>query len=358
MADNHARPELHGFADAPVSFAQTACLAAQRPDRPCVSCESACPENAIRIKGRDVAIRQMSCSGCGICAKACPTGAITVAGYAARAPRLECSRVPKPNGAIVPCLGGVGADTLREPLVGGDVTLLAHGWCAECPTAGHQAAPWADAVTIANDEMAKLGLPQRVHVETSRVARWRARPAPRPATDNPARRVLFNRLAAGSTGRATHPGSPDKAQTPGPERRLAALTRLSGGEPAPRSLFPAFRLKASTGDLAATARLCPTHALSAHETPTSLALIFDPAACISCGACEESGALEPVEVTEGVFTGPETLATEPRATCTRCRMRFTPRTGEATCGACARDTDLAALAHGLMRPRPNYDTTL
>lgn len=361
MAISHTRADRRACADtpvtdAPVTVSRPACLTVQRPDRPCTACAAACPETAIEISARNVSVRSMSCSGCGLCATACPTGAIEVSGFSP-VNRLECSRVRKPESAVVPCLGGITADMLRAALVDGDVAVIDRGWCAACPVSDGRAAPWADTLAMVNTEMAAFGLPQRVTVEHSPLARWRARPAPGPATDDPGRRALFNRIAAGGQTGAGPATLPEKAQTPGPARRLAALTRLATDKPVPRRLFPAFRIADATADLASVAQLCPTSALSVDDTAAQRALIFDPAACIACGACTDTGALRRVPDPEGAFTGPETLATQTRATCTRCRARFTPASGQKTCGACARDTDLAALAHGLMRRNTHHETS-
>ena len=361
MAASQTRQDIRLAVGPPVSMSHAACLTVQRPDRPCAACATACPERAIRIRGRDVSVRHMSCSACGICATVCPTGAIGVAGFATDvtpAARWECSRVREPAGTVVTCLGGIGADDLRTALLDGDVTLVDRGWCAGCPVSGGRAAPWADALATVNAEMEALGVPQRVTVGHAPLAGWRARPAPRPATDNPGRRALFNRIAAGGEADANRATIPDKAQTPGPARRLAALTRLLDGQPVPRALFPAYRLAGTKVDLAAVAQLCPTTALSVIDAETRRALIFDPAACIACGACVDAGALMAAPEPEGVFTGPETLAAEARAICTRCRARFTPKRGQNTCGACARDTDLAALTHGLMRRNRSQDHSI
>jgi len=361
MAISQTRAGKRAFTSAPVSVSRPACLTVQRPDRPCTACAMACSENAIEISARNVSVQPMACSGCGLCATACPTGAIKVSGFAsafAPANQLECSRVRKPERAAVLCLGGVTAAMLRAALKGGDVVLVDRGWCADCPVSGGRAAPWAETLAKVNVEMAALGLPHRVTVEHSPLARWRALPAPGPATDDPGRRSLFNQLAAGGETGAGSAMLPEKVQTPGPARRLAALTRLATDKPVPRALFPAFRIADASADLASLAQLCPTSALSVDDTEGRRALIFDPAACIACGACTETGALRPVPDPEGAFTGPETLATQTRATCTRCRARFSPRPGQTTCGACARDTDLAALAHGLMRRNTHHDNSI
>ncbi|TCM87125.1 indolepyruvate ferredoxin oxidoreductase subunit alpha [Rhodovulum steppense] len=337
-----------------VRLDRAACLSAQRPGAPCTACATSCPGAAIRIAGRDLRVAEAACSGCGLCAPSCPTGAITVAGFAPAA-LFDCARVRKPAAGAVrlPCLGGLTPETLRAALAHGDVGLIDRSWCAACALGRGNAAPWAGAVAIVNAEMQALDLPQRVRVRPEPTHVWRARPAPAPAADAPARRGLFDRLARAATAdqpRDPLAALPGTARTPGPDARAAQLAALAGDRPLPRALFPALEFTGQHSDLDALARLCPTRALACTETDNARALIFDAIACIGCGACTGSGALRAIPAPEGTHKGPETLATEPRATCPRCRMRFTPRPGQTACAACARDTDLAALAHGLMRP--------
>lgn len=337
-----------------VCLDRAACLSAQRPGTPCTACATACPGGAIRIAGRDLRLAEAACSGCGLCAPSCPTGAIAVAGFPPAA-AYDCDRVrkPAPGATRVPCLGGLSPETLRAALARGEVALIDRGWCASCDLGRGHAAPWGRAVASVNAEMQALNLSQRVRVHPEPTQAWRARPAPAPATNDPARRGLFDRLARAATPDAPRDplaALPGKARTPGPDRRAAQLAVLAGDTPLPRALFPALEATGQRTDLDALARLCPTRALACSETVDTRALVFDATACIGCGACTDSGALRVPPAPEGTHTGPETLATEPRATCPRCRMRFTPRPGQTACAACACDTDLAALAHGLMRP--------
>lgn len=330
-----------------------ACLSACRPGTPCTACADACPERAIVVNERKVHIDPAACSGCSRCATVCPTGAVSVS--AVPSSRLyECARVRRAEvGAqLVPCLGGLSAATLRDALAGGDVTLIDRGWCAACPVSGEQAAPWETIVRSVNLEAAILGIEARVQVRHEPLASWRAGAAPRKRSDNPARRALFSRMAqAGQRGTATDPlaGLPTPVMTPGPRHRAAQLAALSGAMALPATLFPALRVVGQPRELSALARLCPTGALSVVETEKEVALTFDAVACISCGDCTRSGALALDLSPHGCLDSPTTLITRPSATCTRCKVRFSPRAQEATCEGCARDTELAALAHGLRR---------
>lgn len=336
--------------DARIRLDTSACVTAQRPGTPCNACEASCSSHAIRVSDRQIEVNHAACSGCGLCAPSCPTGAIEVTGFR---PALvfECARVRRPaDGARqVACLAGLTASTLRRALRDGDVTLIDRGWCKDCTLSKRRTEPWSDTVTAVNDEMEALGCAQRVSVRRQPTVAWRARPAPRPATDNPGRRGLFDRVVHGNGTNNPSDRVPGKARVPGPMRRAAELAALAGNRPVSRTLFPALERTGASTDLDTLARLCPTVALRIVETDGARALVFDARACTGCGICTASGALRTKHSPSGEFAGPETLATEPRAACTRCRMRFTPKGTEATCPACGRDTDLAAFAHGLRR---------
>jgi ferredoxin len=336
-----------------VLLSVNACLSAMRPGVPCTACSDLCPEGAIQIAERTTRIDPSACSDCGRCAGVCPTGAISAPAFHA-ANLFECSRTRrKEQGArIVSCLGGLSPAVLRYVLAQGDVTLIDRGWCAACPVSGAQAEPWADAVTTVNAEAETLGIAARIRVRRTPIARWRARPAPRGRSENPARRAVFARFAqAAQVAPPADPlaGLPGTVAAPGPRRRAVQLAALAGGAALPKALFPALSVTAEPPDLNALARLCPTGALRVSETDTQAALGFDATVCIACGDCTRTGALTLAADPHGVLDGPELLITQSRATCTRCRGRFSPMAQEITCKGCARDTELAALAHGLRR---------
>ncbi|MFN3641760.1 MAG: hypothetical protein ACK4TB_02395 [Gemmobacter sp.] len=234
----------------------------------------------------------------------------------------------------------------------GDVTLIDRGWCKACPVSGGQAAPWDATLRAVNDEAASLGCDARVQVRREPLASWRARPAPRGRSDNPGRRALFTRLAQAGQGAApVDPlaGLPERVAVPGPRRRVAQLASLAHGVALPGALFPALAVAQQPRDLRDLARLCPTPALSVTETDAAATLMFNAADCIACGDCTQTGALALTSAGNRPFEGPQPLITQTVSVCSRCRARFAPRGSHAVCDGCARDTDLAALAHGLRR---------
>ncbi len=343
-----------GSAGGDVRLVEGACLSAMRPGMPCSACRQSCPEGAIRIAERMVQIDPAACSGCGRCASICPTGAIATPG-SGMASLYECARTRRAEAGarVVTCLGGLTPEALRGGLAKGDVTLIDRGWCAACPVSMGRAEPWLAALNEVNAEAAILGLASRVRVRREPKARWRARLAPRGRSADPARRALFARIAqAGQRDEGNGDplaGLPGRGSASRRRKRAKQLADLVGNNPLPAALFPALVLRAPTRDLQALSRLCPTGALRLRESDTQASLIFDAIICIACGDCTRSGALGLLSAGEGAYAGPVQLDTQPRATCPRCRTRFSPREDQRHCDGCVRDTDLAALAHGLMR---------
>jgi ferredoxin len=102
------------------------------------------------------------------------------------------------------------------------------------------------------------------------------------------------------------------------------------------------------------AALCPTEALSLREDEDADRLIFDATACLACGDCLAAGGLRLQEASAAVgeaYAGPRILIERAMAACPQCLRRHAPRAGQRVCDACMKDSDLAALGHGLMRRR-------
>ncbi len=360
-----------------VSLDAAACLAIGRPGGACTACAGTCPVGAIGIEVRAVTIDHDACTGCGRCAPACPTGALSLDGFlpvietgnqegAYDAAVFECARVAPADrvaGATpVPCLGGLTQGHLHHACeVAGHVELVDRGWCADCPSGG-SAEPWRWTVAqVARDRALIDPSPEGPVARRLPLDARRAGPAPqprRPAQPALSRRQLFARLttapAAPECSRIApaHPGS-GKVSTPALRTRLESLVALSPEGEVPAAAFPALQVTGAT-DMRLAAALCPTEALSLCEDEDADRLIFDAAACLACGACLPAGGLELQDAGTGpgeAYDGPQILIERTMAACPQCLRRHAPGAGQRVCDACIKDSDLAALGHGLMRRR-------
>ncbi len=337
-----------------------ACLTVQRPPQeagvPCSACSAACPAGAIALSPRSVTVAADRCTGCGVCAPACPTGALEAEGFAP-APALECGRVAAADrvagAGVVPCLGGLTAEVLRQGAATG-IRLIDRGWCGGCPASGGRDAPWTEVLDAVRDELTLIGrAAEALSVEARPMPVQRAAPPPAPPpAERLSRRALFARIATPRPAPVS-PSIllPEQVETPGPQARRAQLAKLAGSDALPGVLFPKVTVPAGCAEAPRLARLCPTGALRLVETAEAETLIFDAARCIACGDCTAIPGVT-LGPGRGPHTGPVTLSHRPMARCPQCRMRFAPRPGQARCDGCATDTDLAALAHGLMRRAP------
>jgi ferredoxin len=333
----------------PVFLATEACFSVRRPAMECGLCRAVCPAGVLSGGLWSIKLETAGCIGCGICAAECPTGAIRVDGFSTKIGEfteeflaLECRRVPDAlraaSAAVVPCLGGLSAADLLDHVAGsrGDVVLMDHGWCADCPV-GSCASPWAASLSAAQSLLATLDKEIAPSITVKEVSLDAAKASPvavlRPElTSN--RRDFFRRLVAP----APEPHGPEESQRIifsrglvqpiARKRTLAVLRDLAGDEGLSPALMPLVTINTSVCDLhAICAAICPTGALRLTEPGgTSLVIDFDAEACISCGECQRVCPGKALSLkSDGDGTLPEgrkVLASRARGICMDCGDTF------------------------------------
>ncbi|MBM3566849.1 MAG: 4Fe-4S dicluster domain-containing protein, partial [Alphaproteobacteria bacterium] len=258
----------------------------------CESCLAVCPIGALSFSDDRIDVSQ-ACFGCGRCAAACPTGALEVEGFVnipdevsiveGAIVRLECERVPiqdlVPGATTVPCLGGLGTNTLLELIVsseGRSIRLVDRGLCAGCPASG-KGLSLGGIVASALLALQKTGCdPDVLPVLLVRPLPMERRNDERAGSGGLSRRSLFRRMSRDVSGQPTDdPMFPPAARKMAEAAALLRFEKRSG-----RSLpanFPVAVVSKSCGDYRVCVAACPTGALAVEDRGASRELIFSPA---------------------------------------------------------------------------------
>ncbi|MDZ7783094.1 MAG: 4Fe-4S binding protein [Halioglobus sp.] len=357
-----------------IRVTQDRCLAAVSPLAVCERCLTTCPTAAISGGEQQLIINHDRCLACGQCAAVCPTDAVEVAGFqdtACQAPIFECRRTrtrDRADGAAsVPCLGGLSETALLAAALSAEdtITLIDRGWCRRCPAGADNAAPWQTAVDAANQVLAHFTV-RRIEVHKRPLPQRHADPPPDfLQAQGAARRALFKRVTASPAATAVAAKEVNKVDAGALQRRKNLIAALADSAQTPLGAehFPTVKISDACCDSRVCASACPTFALASYntdatgvdidaETVTASELLFSAAQCTACGACEQacpSGALSVQAAGAGEFQPVTVLRHRPQRLCNECEASFIPRDGEALCGQCQRDRELAREGFGLRR---------
>lgn len=289
----------------PVPAAVPALCAA---DRGCRRCLDACPQDALRLRNRQVELNKTRCESCGLCQTACPTGAMafptqssaeleaeigallgpTTADLAPRgilfvcrqsAPVLEASIARgfrHPAGWLpvsVPCAGSLSPSLILRSLALGAAAVGIAACRDEC--AFRQGDTVTERVAFCQELLRQLG---------DCAERVRFCPV---SGDDPSAWALPDAPLVVPTASSGWPAQDPRAAS-------AALLRLAEACSAPVDLVLSHP-QSPWGSIAldregctaceACAKACPTGALAAERDGGAIGISFDAALCTACGLC-------------------------------------------------------------------------
>lgn len=332
------------------------CLPLSRWRVTCDTCRAHCPTNALSFFGNQLLVSDR-CFGCGRCAAACPTGALAANGFDRIAEeisvvegaviRLDCERVSRedsaPGATRVPCLGGLGTDTLMELATAADgrpIRLMDRGWCVTCPAGGEGFSLDSMVASVrAVLEAAGCDSPALPAIERRPLPVVRCNGEPGTGGDV-SRRGLFSRLSMDTPARRG-----DDRLFPPATRRVAgndAVRRLAKRNNRPLSaIFPRAFVSESCADRRICVAACPTGALAVQERGSLRDVVFAPDRCFVCGRCENVCPTGSIHVAaSGGRIEKTVLAVREISICAECEDEFVDRDGMGLCAACRKEKSI------------------
>ena len=267
------------------------CIAYKQSRSACKVCQEVCPHEAISfVRGKEVRIDDIDCTGCGLCVQACPSQALEPkVSYQPGAP-LKCSRV-KGGAQTVHCLARLSPSSLLRLAGTKDKVTLVRGDCAQCPVGTSVVAELVE--HTGEEARALAALRERdLHLEVLTEERY-------DATDNPdpiSRRDLLRGGWCGvqnSAAEALAPLDPGDDSGTLPREMQRQYRLIAGAKPEPETEVPWILPRVAEGCILCPVctNVCPTKAFSRDfEAPEreGTVLLLEPERCNGCEACVTS----------------------------------------------------------------------
>lgn len=312
------------------------CLRAFSPLASCAICSQVCPQKAIAMTPAGPVIDN-SCQGCGLCVKNCPTGALSLSRpshFQGEGDRLvlRCREDRHTLGAPnrIPCFSSLRLEDLLGFLDGfASIHFVAD--CEGCPKTFQP--------LVITSLLDKHGISYEDRLF------FHAR-----EDDGQSRRDFLAGLGKGAGRLGQEKGSawilsslPQIGESSGPlAQPLRALQSYLKSHP----VAPDHRLPYEVLDChaccfcGACLQVCPTAALSIQREEDQVALVQDPAACLSCQLCLEAcfqgdlRMVRPMTAADLVAEDQRVLARGHDRTCPDCGLTFTAQDDSDLCPAC------------------------
>ncbi|GMQ88920.1 MAG: 4Fe-4S binding protein [Gammaproteobacteria bacterium] len=364
---------VKGTGKAGLQVDQLQCLNFRGRAVTCTRCADACPARALKLTADAVHLEAELCTNCGACLPVCPSGAMQLTEFDPRQfletltggdeVHIYCSRSDDvDDGNMVPCLQVLDARLLAAAAAGGAETVVLHGTsqCSSCDRRDARAA-----VEQLHTDLEAWFIDAPVHLKQAKHAPAEAGEQLGEDQVNLERRN-FLRFAGAYAANSASKWLVDAAPEPQAENSQWPLFPSDGstGRPAAYQELLAEQAgalrwrdhqlpwrsrtfsDACNTCLTCTQR-CPTGALVAEETESSIVIWFGLHLCTDCGLCERlcpESAISAVSVMH-----PEELRAPPLRVmhrslrqCIVCSRSFDPGQDSAElCTICQNEQDVA-----------------
>ena len=286
------------------SYVKEHCIAYKQGSSACSTCREVCPHQAVSfLRGREVVIDEIDCTGCGLCVEACPSQALSAkVSFQPGAP-LKCSRV-KGSAQTVQCLARLTPSDLLQLAGERQRATLVRGGCESCRI-GSPEVPTALERSAASARELGEAIGRPLELEIRRETRY-------DATDDPARlsrRELLRggwrnlQVTAADALAPLDPGGEDEAGLPQEMQRRYRL--LERAEPAPEALVPWALPRVAEGCILCPVctNVCPTKAFRRVTEPEGTKLVLEPERCLGCDACVRACPVKVISMADEVPWG-------------------------------------------------------
>jgi len=266
------------------------CIAFNQSMSICSECKKACPHDAITfLRGKEVKIDEVDCTGCGICVQVCPSQALEPKhSYQSEVP-IKCSQV-KGGAQTVQCLGQLSpTDMLR--LAGSKNTLtMVRSDCEGCKIGTERIPEFLEENIVKAKALAKVK-DREISAKVQILEKF-------DAADNPERMSRRDLLRGGFKGLQTtasdmlaplDPGGEEEKTLPREMQRQYRIIQSS--QPEQEELVPWVLPRVDDGCVMCPmcTKACPTDAFQRDYHPKDKeggsVLMLEPEKCNGCNAC-------------------------------------------------------------------------
>lgn len=351
---------------------QIQCLNPRERHVTCTRCADACSAKALKLTADGVRLNAGRCTACGACLPVCPSGALRLSGFDPRQflqtvagtaeIHIHCSRSDDPDGGdVVPCLRILDARLLAVAAADGAQTVVLHGTarCSGCDRGDARAAvermhadlkKWFTGAPahLIQESPARTGTEARKSEDQVHLGRRNFLRFAGVHVTQGASKLFVDDTREQDELTSRWPVFPSDGGSARPSAYQELLAERAGSLPWRDHQLP-WRSRVF-GDACSAclicAQRCPTGALVAEETESTVSIWFNLRQCTDCGLC---GRLCPEDaISCALVARPEELRATPYRVmhrslrqCAGCARSFVSRPGSGElCTTCRNEQDL------------------